>query len=371
MAKCVLMLARGGPLDGSQRQMYYLARGLDRARYEPVMVLDREGAFADVLRQDGIQTHVVAIWPWRGFPGALLRYFDGYGLVKLARRVGADLVHASDVWRSGYMHFLSRRLGVPSVQHIRGPLGARSIRKHEVGASSAVIPIAARYVADLVAAGVAPERIRGIDDAVDLAAFRPEARGWEEVRRRFDPAGGHVLVGLVGRIEQRKRVMEFLEMVAPLARRGSGVKFLVIGQSSREDYRQAVMEATERLGLSEHVVFTGRWEDMPAMMAAVDVVVTMSGGSVMFEAQACGKALLSVRTDGRHSVHTRDGETALCVTTSEPGPATEALGRLVEDGELRGRLGRVGRAWVEEHLSPAVLAERTQAVYDELVKGRQ
>ncbi|MCY2927117.1 MAG: hypothetical protein NT031_17130 [Planctomycetota bacterium] len=49
MPRRIFMLARGGPLDGSQRQMYYLARGLDRARYEPVMVLDREGDFADVL----------------------------------------------------------------------------------------------------------------------------------------------------------------------------------------------------------------------------------------------------------------------------------------------------------------------------------
>ncbi|MCY2932293.1 MAG: glycosyltransferase, partial [Planctomycetota bacterium] len=301
MARRVFMLAKGGPLDGSQRQMYYLARGLDRARYEPVMVLDREGAFADALRAGGIQTHVVALRSWRGFPGAVLRYFDARGLLTLARSAGADVVHASDVWRSGYMHYLAGHLGVPSVQHIRGPLSARSIRKHEVGVSSAVIPIAGRYVADLQAAGVPTERIRQIDDAVDLEAFRPDAPGREELRRRL-AADGCVLVGLVGRIERRKRVLEFLEMAAPLARRGGGVKFLLVGQPSHQEYSQAVREAIARLGLGEHVSLTGRWEDMPAMMAALDVVVTMSGGSVMFEAQACAKPLLSVRVDGRHSV---------------------------------------------------------------------
>lgn len=267
------------------------------------------------------------------------------------------------------MHHLSRGLGVPSVQHIRGPLSAHSICKHKVAGSSAVIPIAARYVSDLLAAGVPGDRIRQVDDAVDLEAFRPDLPGREEVRRQFQ-ADGQVLVGLVGRVEPRKRVVEFLEMAAPLAHRGGRVKFLVIGQSSRDTYRQTVLDATQRLGLDGHLVFTGQWDDMPAMMAALDIVVTMSGGSVMFEAQACGKGLLSVRTDGRHSVHTRDGETALCVTTREPGPATEALERLVEDETLRRRLGQAGRAWAEEHLSPAALVEKTQAVYDDLLSGK-
>ena len=355
-------------MDGSQRQMYYLARGLDRARYEPVMVLDREGDFADVLRREGIRTHVMPLRSWRGFPGALLRYLDARELTNLARGSGAALVHASDVWRSGYMHCLVRRLGTPSVQHIRGPLSARSIRKHEVASSSAVIPIAARYVADLQAAGIPAGRIRQVDDAVDLDAFRPGAPGGEAIRRLFQ-AEGKVLVGLVGRIERRKRVLEFLELAAPLARAGRAVKFLLVGQPSRQDYSHAVREAVRRLGLGEHVTFAGRWVDMPAMMSALDVVVTMSGGSVMFEAQACAKPLLSVRVDGRHSVHTRDGETALCVTTSEPGPATEALRRLVEDDSLRRRLGQAGRAWAEMYLSPALLAEKTQAVYDELLGG--
>jgi len=366
-ARHAFLLARGGPLDGSQRQMYYLVRGLDRRRYEPIVVLDRPGQFEDCLRRDGVQTHVVAVHSWRGFPGSLLRYFDAFGLARLARRTGAALVHASDVWRSGYMHFVARRLGVPSVLHIRGPLSRRDILKHEVAGSSAVIPIALRYQEDLLAAGVAPDRIRQIDDAVDLEQFRPDAAGREAIRRRFG-ADDHVLVGLIGRIEPFKRVLEFLEAIAPLARDGRRrARFLVIGQPGRPPYYEAVLAATERLGLSDHVTFTGRWDDMPAMMAALDVVVTMSGGSVMFEAQACAKPVLSVRTDGRHYVHTIHDQTALCVTTDRPEPTTEALARLIDDPALRLRLGLAGRAHAEAHLSPALMAQRTQAVYDELL----
>lgn len=262
------------------------------------------------------------------------------------------------------MHFVAGRLGVPSVQHVRGPLSPRNIAKYRVGRSSAVIPIAARYEADLLAAGVAAARIREIDDAVDLGQFHPEARGWEEVRRRFD-GEGRVLVGLIGRVERRKRVLEFLEAAAPLA--GTKARFLIVGQPSRPEYLREVQEAVERLGLSEQAILTGRCGEVPALLSALDVVVTMSGGSVMFEAQACGRAVLSVRTDGRHSVHTRDGETAVCVTTDRPGPATEALGRLIEDEALRRRIGQAARTWALEHLSPELMVARTQAVYEELL----
>ena len=128
-----------------------------------------------------------------------------------------------------------------------------------------------------------------------------------------------------------------------------------------------MQEAVQRLGLQGRVVFTGHCQDMPRAMASLDLLVTMSGGSVMFEAMACAKPVLSVRVDGRHSLHTRHYQTAWCVTTDRPEPVTEALDRLIGEDSLRERLGRAARAWTEQHLSPAALVARTQAVYGRLL----
>ena len=88
----------------------------------------------------------------------------------------------------------------------------------------------------------------------------------------------------------------------------------------------------------------------------------------MFEGMACAKPVLSVRTDRRHSEHTRDGETALCVTTDRPEPATKALARLIDEADLREQLGRAARTWAEQHLSPATMVARTGALYDSLLR---
>lgn len=165
-----------------------------------------------------------------------------------------------------------------------------------------------------------------------------------------------------------KRVIEFLEVIAPLARNADDrVVYLVIGGPGREPYYQAVLDATRRLGLRDRVVFTGHCEDMPETIAALDIFATMSGGSAMFEAMACARPVLSVRTDGRHSVHTRHDETAWCVTTDRSGPATAALARLIDRPDLRERLGRAGQGWVRRHLDVATMCDRTQALYERLV----
>ncbi len=364
----VLLLARGGRINGSQRQLGYLARGLDRCRYKPIVLLDRPGLLADSLARSGIEVHIMPMRPWRSFPVGFLRFVDAPRVIRLAKRRRVDLVHASDLWRSGYMHFVARKLAVPSVLHVRGPISARDVRKHGMARADAVIAIAQRYHQDLASAGLAPDRLELIDDAVDLERFRP-GLGGRDFRRELSGVNGKVLVGLVGRVNPFKRVIEFLEAISPLARSlGDRATYLVIGQPGRKPYYRSVLEAAGRLGLDSHVAFVGHRENMPETVAALDVFVTMSGGSAMFEAMACGKPVLSARADGRHSVHTRHDETAWCVTTDRPEPVTAALKRLIEDADLRERLGRTGREWVAQHLSIGAMTDRTQALYDRLLE---
>jgi len=363
----ILFLARGGPIGGSQRQVGYLACGLDRSRYEPIVVLDQPGPTADDLRSNGIDVHVIHMRSWRSIPDAFLRYIGAFRIAVLGSRRRVDLVHASDLWRSGYAHFAAWRLGVPCVLHVRGPISERDISKHRVASASAVVTIARRYHQDLLAAGIGPEHLAVIDDSVDLKQFRPDLPERDAVRRELG-VENRIVVGLVGRVEPFKRVVEFLEAIAPLARNATHrTAFLVVGEMRKAHYTRAVLDAADRLGLSEHVQFVGQRDDVPAAIAALDILITLSGGSVMFEGMACAKPVLSVRSDGRHSEHTRDGETALCVTTDRPEPTTAALARLVDEPDLRDKLGQAARAWAEQHLSPARMVARTESLYDSLL----
>ncbi len=364
----ILLLARGGAFNGSQRQVCYLARNLDPARYELAAILDRPGHLADALVGEGIDTRIMSLPHWRSFPQNLFRGFHARKIAGFARRRQVELVHAANFALSGYMHQVGRLLKTPTLLHIRGPLTPYEIDKHGVARADAVAAIAQRYRDDLVAAGVNPSQISVIDDAVDLDLFRPQPDGKRHLRERFS-LRGDVVVGLVGRVDAFKRVIEFLEAIAPLARQDKcRASFIIVGRRAEGVYDQAVSAAVERLGLCGRVTFLGQCDDMPAILNGVDILMTLSGGSVMFEAMACAKTVLSVRTDSRHSTHTRHGETAWCVTTDRPEPATAALESLIEDAALRNRLGQAACAWVRQHLSPAIMAQRTKELYDRMLE---
>ena len=372
MIKAVpLFLARGGAIDGQQHQVLYLATALAKRQLPPVVVLDSDGPLFEELESAGIEVHCAKMSSWRAPARLVQRYLDAFRFLKIASRHKIGVVHVHDMWRAAYARFLARRLDVPYVVHVRGPVSFRDVEKYRLGEATAVVAVARRYLDDLVAAGVAPERIRLIDDAVDASFFDPAAWGSSGAARPR-AADAAPVIGFVGRITPDKLVREFLDIVAKLpAYTRLRPHVLIAGEWSDRAYGQSVRATVARLGLERQVEFTGRVPSrkMPQLLASIDLLVTLSGGSVMFEAMAMAKPVVSVRADGRHSLHTRHGETAWCVDTIDPSACARELARLIEDPPLRHRLADAARGWVVAQLSIGDMTAKTATLYDDLASA--
>ena len=363
-----LLLLRGGALNGCQRQMLYLAEGLVRSAYEPVAVAPHRDGLLRHLAWMGVETHCMPLRDWRRFPEAMGRPLDTQRLRRLATARNVDLIHAADFWKGRYAIRIGRLLNIPSVVHVRGPFQPRDVRKHRLHQASALIAIAQRYADDLPAAGVLAENVTTIDDGVDTSVYRPWRPGDGDALKPLCPRPGGLRIGLVGRIEPFKCQREFIETVAPIVKATpDAATFFLVGPIADERYHQQILQAIQQHGIGNRIVLTGRYDDMPGVMRSLDVLVTLSGGGVMFEAMACGKAVVSVREDGQHSTHVRHGDTALRVTSRDPRDATAELRRLIDDEDLRQRLGVLARRWAESWLSSERTAEKTIDLYDRLV----
>jgi glycosyltransferase involved in cell wall biosynthesis len=367
-ARRPLFLARGGQIDGQQRQVHYLGANLAELGRAPLVVLDSEGPFVEALRGAGVETQVHRMAPWRAPLRFVSRWADALGLARAASGRGVGIVHAHDVWRAEYARFVAKRLGVPYVVHVRGPVSRRDIAKHRLALADAVVAIARRYVDDLLEAGVDSERIRLIDDSVDISRFDPAAVAETERKR-----GDACVVGFVGRISPFKAVLEFLDILSRLpAPARERVRVVVAGEWEEPEYARRVAARLGELALTRQVCLVGRLpaEKMPEFLAGIDLLATLSGGSVMFEAMAMAKPVLSIRADGRHSQHTRHDRTAWCVDTIDPQVCAAELARLVADAPLRARLGAAARERAVGALSSAAMAQKTVALYDDLMSAR-
>ena len=368
--KRILYLSRGGSIGGSQRQLYYVIANLDRKVYEPIVVCTRDGKFVTLLRQSGVKTCVLGLHPWRKFPAAVYRYLDAERLVRFARQHQVALVHSSDLWLNGYLLWVAKRLKIPSILHIRTPICPKYVHKHRCSRATAIIAISRHVKQDLLRAGICPQKIVQIDDTVDTELFGPKNFDRNVLREDFS-TNGEVLVGIVGRIAPSKRQLDFLRAAEQVVHGpNKNVTFFVVGEVHSPSYFEKINRFVGRNGLKRHVRFTGERDDIPQVLSSLDILVSFSGGSVMYEAMACGKVVVSAGfSTEQNSVHIQNGRTGILISSGETSTLAQELIRLVNAPQLRMQIGQEARKWAQCKLSHTRMVSETQQLYGQLLQS--
>ena len=139
----------------------------------------------------------------------------------------------------------------------------------------------------------------------------------------------------------------------------------MVGKVHCQEYHRQVVDFIRANDLGDRVVLTGERNDMAHVLNSLDMLVSLSGGSVMFEAMSCAKPVLSAGFSTKeNSVHIQDGKTGLLVTSKKTGDLIDAMLRLMDNADLRRYLGRQARKWAEDNFSHLNMAIKTQALYD-------
>ena len=207
---------------------------------------------------------------------------------------------------------------------------------------------------------VESSRMTVVPVGVDHTVFRP--------RDEVSPVPGRIMVTSSSDVPM-KGLVPLLEAVAKL-RTERDIELVVIG-NPRPDGR--VTKAIERLDLAPIVrCVSGISDDDLARnygQAQVAVVPSLYEGFSLpaIEAMACGVALVATTGGALPEVVGTDGVTGLLVPPDDPGALAMAIGRLLADDELRGRLGAAGRERVLGRFTWQVTAAGTAAEYRALL----
>jgi len=213
-----------------------------------------------------------------------------------------------------------------------------------------VILASSDYTAERVRPFLAdrPERLRVLPPPIE-AQPRPGAEAMARARALIG-AGGPVLTTLA-RLEPRKGVDMTLRALPGLLRRHPGLVHVVAGGGADLARLQAL---AGELGVSAHARFAGRVDEAlrAALLASTDVFampVRREGASVegfgltFIEAAWYGAPAVAGREGGAANA-VLDGETGLLCDGSDPAAVEASLGRLLDDADLRRRLGAAAQA---------------------------
>jgi len=290
----------------------------------------------------------------------------------LARAVRPELMWCGNLKPAAYpANWVTRRLGIPHGVFLHGTellllrhrLG--SVRKRLAGRSllgaPAVFVTNSRWTTDLCRVvlgelGLDPKLVdvHTVPLGTDPARFRPGLDP-AEVRARYDlPAGRWLMT--VARLAAHKGIDTGLHILAALHRDMPDLRYLVVGSG----VKLPELERLARdLGVADRVRFLTNVPDadLPALYNAADLYLGLSRpaelmvegfGISLVEASAAGLPVIA-GSEGGIPDAVRDGETGLLVDASNPAPGLAAVRRVLDDPELRRRMGAAGRQAVETH----------------------
>jgi glycosyltransferase involved in cell wall biosynthesis len=138
--------------------------------------------------------------------------------------------------------------------------------------------------------------------------------------------------------------------------------------------RASLQQQATALGLTDRVRFLGWRDDVSALLASADFVVSSSRheplGNVVIEAWSAARAVVATASDGPAALIKDDVSGLLAPLPGSPGGGAAALARAIErvagDPALRDRLAAGGRQAYEAEFTEDIVVARYRRLFDEL-----
>ncbi len=260
----------------------------------------------------------------------------------------------------------------------RNNLPNRLLHTRMTNAVIATNSIMARHFTNDI--GVPKERVHTVYGGVDTSMFHFDPVGRATVRARYGFADEHFVIGLLGRFDHVKAQKESILALARLIEQGRGqARLLLIGfptAVSTETVRSWIRET----GTDNHVVITGRVDDIPACLSALDIGIVPSLWSeaiarATLEMMACGLPLISTSVGVMPDLLPRealipsvDGESPEQLADRLPDELAAMLHRAIASPEWLRHLTRINGERITT-LRDEDFLRQTLAVYSQALAG--
>ena len=380
----------GQVVGGSLTGMLHLIGGLDKARYEPSVVLYEDKPVIRSLRAQGVKVRVFgkrrlpkehglqeksAYKQAKGYPGVtpLLKGIRAAGtfafetfpaarrFARVIRERDPDIVHVCNGFRGNLDAIVAARLcGVPCIVHCKGFDKHSFIERLFAPGVAAAVCMTKAIEDHCRSHRMAPPEYHVIYDGLDLEAFRP-TRERGDVREELGVRGDAPVVGVVGNIQEWKGQHVLIEAVARMRSELPDITALIVGGAHRSGrgYEERLRQSVAEHGLESNVIFTGARDDVPDIMNAMDVVAHTSVrgepfGRVIIEGMSVGRPVVATRAGGVPEFVEHEGS-GILVEPGDPDALAAVLQRLLTDRAhydklAAGALAAVQRFSLQNHV---------------------
>lgn len=359
----ILHVETGRHLYGGPQQVIYLLRALGELGHDNTLVCPPGSGIDSAARTAGIPVRNLFCAGDLDLPFAyrLTQYIAEAkpDVVHCHSRRGADVLGGLAASFADVPAVVSRRVDNTEMRLVAA-LRYRPFRK--------VIAISEAIATVLRDRGVEPGRLTVIRSAVDVSESG-DPGDCKRLRREFGIPADATLLAAAGQLIPRKGHSYLLQAMADLRPARSDLYLIVFGEGYLGSQLQAQAAS---LGLGDVVRFAGFREDLDRYVGCFDIFVhpalAEGLGVAALKAAAAGIPVVAFSAGGLVEA-VAHGTTGLLVPPEDVAALADAIMILVDDEQLRQRMGAAGKERMQKEFSIATMARQHVDVYEAVINA--
>lgn len=383
MSRRIAIIESASEMGGVEYSTLYLASLLDPENWEAVVVCPGEGRLSDACRDAGVRVEIIPMpslrstsfragmgdfrlpdpfsWVWNGLAVLL-------AVMRLRKFLSVDrtaLVLTKGVYAHLCGGLASKWMGIHCVWHVQDLISERywGLYRKFFGLLAQTLPDGIVVDGTPIARQLPQSLHYKVDvvfNGVDTQVFHPGLDG-SAIRDELGITPDQVVIGHVARLTPWKGQHHLLEAFGRIADLYPRSCLLLVGSPlfDNDAYAKRLHARMDEMGLQGRVIFTGFREDLPDVLAGMDIFAYPSvekdtSPLSLLSAMACGLPVIAFGIDGVCEVL---GDAGLLVPVGSASGMASALTNLLQNPGLRRELGERARRKVladfclESHLA--------------------
>lgn len=368
----VLFLISGGDSGGAKTHLFALLDSL-KLKCAVKMICFMDGVFYQEILERDIDT--VLLKQKNRFDMSVLDDIE-----KIVTEEGFDIVHCHGARANFIISKIKNRLKVPVITTMHSDylldfdvfykkIFFTSLNMYALRKMDYYIAVSTSFKKMLSVRGFNPNDVYTVYNGMNFSEpITYDSKEDFYKRIGYTPKEGEVLVGIIGRHDHVKGHDIFMKGCVKVAQQHKNVKFLLAGgQEGEEPLRKIAKQA----GVEDRFIFCGFIKDIYSFINVIDInTITSRSESfpyVMLEGARLKKPLVASDVGGISDL-VEDGKTGMLFEAGDVGGFAEKLEKLIEDKELREKMGQAIFDRATKVFSSENLANEHVRIYTNVLK---
>jgi len=371
----VVHIITGLNVGGAEMMLYKLLAEMDKAQFSSeVISMTDIGPVGKKIAALGIS--VRALGMRRGIPSP----WGLFKLIKCLRQAKPDVIQ-SWIYQADLISAIAAKLAgnIPLVWGIRSSNLDASVNKRSVILIAKICAWISFWLPTKILccsnASLTVHKALGYDDkkmlvltnGFNVEQLKPSDVAGRTLRTELGLDSSALLVGMAGRFDPQKDHFNFIQAASIVASQNDRVYFILCGDGI-DEHNNPLNAWISGAGLAGRLHLLGLRNDMPELMAALDIYASSSCGegfpNVVGEAMACETPCV-VTDVGDCALMV--GDTGVVVPPSDAEALAQALlEMLATTGQQRNEWGRRARQRIVDKFSIAKIADQYGTLYQAL-----